>query len=330
MLWLVFFALATVVYLSGKNLVKYGDIIAEKLNLSRTIIGIIFIASITSLPELITGISSVTYADSPDIAGGGVFGSCMFNLFILAVLDGLYRNTPITTKIHHGFTISASFGIILITVAVAGILFNQFIPNLGWISLLSLIIIAVYIIAVYIITRYEKRFIKKTVKEVAVSLDYEEISLKEAVFKYLINSVLIIVSATFLPEVGKILSHKYGLTETFFGTFFIALTTSLPEVAVSFSAVKMNLVTIAVANLLGSNIFNISILAINDIFFTKGSLFSFMDKKALLPAIFSILMSSVVIIGLIYRAERKIFRLAIEAIVLITLYTLGMILTFYL
>ncbi|MDQ7056126.1 MAG: hypothetical protein Q9M89_06540 [Persephonella sp.] len=115
MLWILFIILTTIIFLSGKNLVKYGDILAEKLNLGRTIVGIVFVASITSLPELITGISAVTYADSPDIAAGDIYGSCMFNLLILALLDSFIRGKPITTKVHHGLTISAAFGIIMIS-----------------------------------------------------------------------------------------------------------------------------------------------------------------------------------------------------------------------
>ncbi|MBK3331766.1 sodium:calcium antiporter [Persephonella atlantica] len=330
MLWILFLFLTVVIFLSGKNLVKYGDILAEKLNLGRTIVGIVFVASITSLPELITGISAVTYADSPDIAAGDIFGSCMFNLLILALLDGFVRGKPITTKVHHGLTLSASFGIILITVSAMSIFLRDKIPVLGWVSYSSFFIIALYMLAIWIITNYEKRFLISNIEKAAEELEYSHISLKETAVKYSINAVIIVFAAALLPKVGKEIAHQHGMTETFFGTFFMALSTSLPEVSVSIAAIKMNMVTISVANLLGSNIFNILILAIDDFFYTKGSLFALMDVDNLFSAGIATIMTAIVIIGLIYRAEKKMFILAYESVALIGAYLLGVIILYVL
>jgi len=325
-LWTVFFLLTLVIFFSGKNLVKYGDILAEKLQLGKTVVGIVFVASITSLPELITGISAVRFADSPDIAAGDVFGSCMFNLLILAFLDSFFRDTPLTTKVHHGLTLSAAFGIILITVSMLTIFLGSKIPVLGWVSGGSFVIIFVYIIAVWIITKYEKKLISSTVKEVAFL--YEDLTLRETVFKYGINAVIIIFASVYLPKVSKDIAHLYGFTETSFGTFFVAFSTSLPEIAVSIAAAKMNMITISVANLLGSNIFNILILSIDDLFYTKGSLFEHMDHSNLWSGGIAVLMTATVIIGLIYRAEKKRLRLAYESLALILIYLAGIIIIF--
>ena len=56
--------------------------------LGGTWVGVVLLASVTSLPELVTGISSVTVAGVPDIAVGDVLGSCVFNLMII-VIPGL-------------------------------------------------------------------------------------------------------------------------------------------------------------------------------------------------------------------------------------------------
>lgn len=61
--------------------------------------GLIILASITSLPELITGISSVALADLPDIAAGDIMGSCVFNLMILAMLDPMDKGKPIFSTV---------------------------------------------------------------------------------------------------------------------------------------------------------------------------------------------------------------------------------------
>ena len=326
--WIEFFVLVLIIFFTGKNLVKYGDILAEKLNIGRNIIGLIFIASITSLPELITGISATVYVQSPDLVAGEIFGSCMANLFLLAILDTFVRDQPLTTKVHYGFTLSSAFGIVLITFAGASLILDDIIPSIGWVSVASFVIIFIYVIALKLTTDYERRLIATAAKEVAEELKYEKIQLKEVILKYSINSIFIIFAATFLPDVGYKITETFGLTQTFFGSLFIAITTSLPELAVSIAAVKLDLVQIAVANLLGSNIFNIFILPITDIFYTKGSIFADMGSINLLPATFSVLMTGVVIIGLIYKAEKKFFRLAYESIALILIYMIGIYIIF--
>ena len=60
-LWSGFVACTLVIVYSGIKLAKYGDIIAEKTGLGKTLTGMVLLATVTSLPELVTGISSVTY-----------------------------------------------------------------------------------------------------------------------------------------------------------------------------------------------------------------------------------------------------------------------------
>src|SRR3989339_1252377 len=119
--WLGFIVCTSLIVYSGTKLAKYGDIIAEKTGLGRTWIGVVLMASVTSLPELVTGISSVTYAGVPDIAVGDVLGSCVFNVLILALLDAIYRPVPISTKAHHGHVLSAGFGILLLGIIGIGL-----------------------------------------------------------------------------------------------------------------------------------------------------------------------------------------------------------------
>ena len=102
-----------------------SDVIAEKSKLGRTWVGVIAIATVTSLPELVTGISSVTLADAPNIAVGNVLGACVLNLVLLAVLDFLYREMPIYQKASSGHILSAGFSIILIGLVVFSLITND-------------------------------------------------------------------------------------------------------------------------------------------------------------------------------------------------------------
>ncbi len=305
---------------AGTRLSKYGDIIAEKTGLGGTWIGVVLLASVTSLPELVTGMSSVTYAGVPDIAIGNVIGACVFNMLILAILDAIYRPMPVSTKAHYGNILSAGFGILLLSIVAISLFLDNRIFPLGWIGPYSLLFIGIYFIAMRLVYFYEKRLISVIVKEMAVELQYENISMKTAILKFSINAVFVIVAAVFLPKVGEGIAESTGLGQTFVGSIFIAIVTTIPEVVVSIAAVRIGAIDLAMGNLFGSNIFNIFILAIDDFFFIKGPILSLVNQNHIISALFAIAMTSTAIIGLTYRAEKRTLFLAWDSIVIILLY----------
>jgi len=85
--WTAYALCVAAIGVAGVKLAVYGDAIACKTGLGGTWIGLVLMASVTSLPELAAGISAVTAAGVPDIAAGDVFGSCVYNLVILGIMD---------------------------------------------------------------------------------------------------------------------------------------------------------------------------------------------------------------------------------------------------
>jgi len=322
-LWIGFIVCTVAIVYSGTRLSKYGDILAEKTGLGRVWIGVMLMASITSLPELVTGISSVTYANVPDIAAGDILGSCVFNMLILAFLDAIHHPMPISTKAHHGHVLSAGFGILLLSIVVISLFLGNRALSLGWIGLYSLVFIAIYLIAMRLIYSYEKKQITEYMKEIAVELKYKEIPTRTAVANYAINAVITIIAAVFLPKIGEGIAETTGLGQTFVGNIFIAVSTSLPEVVVSIAAVKLNAVDLAIGNLFGSNIFNIFILAIDDIFFIEGPILSFVSQNHIISGLSAIAMTTIAIIGLTYRAEKKPLFIAWDSMGILLVYMIN-------
>jgi cation:H+ antiporter len=327
-LWIAFIICTSIIVYSGTRLSKYGDIIAEKTGLGRTWIGVVLMASVTSLPELVTGISSVTYAGVPDIAVGDVIGSCVFNIFILVFLDAFHLKKPVSTKAHHGHVLSAAFGILLLGLTAISLFFSSHIVALGWIGPYTLFFIVLYFIAMRLIYFYEKKQISAFVKELAIELQYEKVHMKTALVHYFINALLVIIAAIFLPKIGEGIAESTGLGQTFVGNIFIAFSTSLPEVVVSIAAVKIGAIDLAIGNLFGSNIFNIFILALDDIFFTKGPLLSFASPNHIISASSAIIMLSIAIIGLTYRSEKKPLFLAWDSIGILLVYLINLMLLY--
>jgi cation:H+ antiporter len=327
-LWLEFVLITAVIVYSGTKLSKYGDIIAEKSGLGRAWTGLVLMASVTSLPELVTGISSVTYAGVPDIAVGDVLGSCVFNMLILAILDSLYRPAPISTMAHQGHILSAAFGVLLLSMVCASIFLRENIYPVGWIGPYSLVFLVIYLIAVRLVFSYEKRKIAEFMKEMAEDMKYKDVSMKNALLRYGMNALIVIIAAIFLPKIGESIAETTGLGQTFVGNIFIAVSTSLPEVVVSIAAVKMGAVDLAIGNLFGSNIFNIFILALDDVFFLSGPLLSHASPAHIISALSAIAMTAIAIIGLTYRAERKRLFLAWDSVGILLCFMLNLMMLY--
>ena len=327
-LWLSFIICTSVIVYSGTKLAKYGDIIAEKTGLGRAWIGLVLMASVTSLPELVTGVTSVTFAGVPDIAVGDVLGSCVFNMLIFALLDAAHRPQPLSAKAHHGHILSAGFGILLLGIVAISLFLGDRIPSIGWLGLYTPLAMGVYLIAIRLVYFYEKRQISAFIKEMAVELQYEKIPAKTAIVHYSIHAIVVVISAIFLPKIGEALAETTGLGQTFVGNIFIAVSTSLPEVVVSIAAVKMGAINLAAGNLFGSNIFNIFILGIDDLFFVKGPILSFVNQNHIVSALSAIIMTAIAIIGLTYRAERKKLFLAWDSAGLVLIFVINLMLLY--
>ena len=328
LLWTGFIICTAAIVFSGIRLSRYGDIIAEKTGLGRAWIGLVLMASVTSLPELVTGISSVTYAGVPNIAIGDVLGSCAFNMLIIALLDANYRISPISTKAHQGNVLSAAFGILLLSIVAVSLFLGKSVYPLGWIGPYSLFFIVLYFLAIRLAYFYEKRQIAALMKEKAVELRYEDIPTKTAIIRYSLNALIVISAAAFLPKIGEGIAETTGLGQTFVGNIFIAVSTSLPEIVVSFAAVKMDAIDLAIGNLFGSNIFNIFILAVDDIFFTKGPVLSYVSQNHIISALSAIAMTTVAVIGLTYRAEKKSLVIAWDSIGIVLIYIVNLLLLY--
>jgi len=327
--WAMYAACTALIVFSGSKLSRYGDILAGKTGLGRTWIGVVLMASVTSLPELITGLGSVTYAGVPDIAVGNVLGSCAFNLLILALLDVLQRPLPLSTRAHHGHTLSAGFGILLLCIVSMGlILKNRSLP-IGWIGGYSLLLLGTYLVAMRMIYMYEKRRVAAFAKERSEEPGYEETPMRSALLNYSLHAGVIILAASTLPLVGKGIAESTALGQTFVGSIFISASTCLPEVVVCLAAIRMGAVDLAIGNLLGSNIFNVGlILAADDFFFTPGALLSFVDPGQVVTAISAVAMSAIAVLGFTYRAEKKRLWLAWDAIAMVAVYLVNLLILF--
>ncbi|WP_139558148.1 sodium:calcium antiporter [Methylotetracoccus oryzae] len=305
--WAEFIGCIVAIGLAGTRLSLYGDIIAEKTGLSGSWIGLVLLATATSLPELITGISSVTLANAPNITVGDVLGSCVFNLSILVVIDFLSRDESIYRRARQGHVLSAAYGIALISFVGANLLIDGKIvlPTLGHVGLYSPVIVLLYFAAMRSIFLYEREQMSDFVEDVTER--YPAVTLRAASLGYVVAGSIVAAAGVALPFVGADIAAMMGWSNSFVGTLLVAATTSLPELAVTIGALRLGAIDMAIANLLGSNLFDIVIIAIDDVAFLPGPILSHVSPIHGVSALSAVIMSSLAIVGLFGRTGNRVF-----------------------
>lgn len=304
--WLQFAVCVALIAWGGTRLTHYGDRIAAATGMGGAWIGLVLMATVTSLPELVTGISSVGFADAPDLAVGDVLGSCVFNLLLVGVMDFLYRGESIYSRANAGHIISAGFGVVLLGLVSFTLVTVPHLEGVArgfHVGAESIVIVVVYLAAVRTVYRYEQREIARRAETATPPAP-----LRFLFVRYALWSLPVVAAGLALPFIGERIVDMTGLHRSFVGNLLIAFATSTPEIAVTVASVRAGTIDLAIGNLLGSNLFNMGILALDDFVYRKDALLRVVEPAHAASAAMAGTMSGIVIVALLYRPQSRTFR----------------------
>jgi cation:H+ antiporter len=294
LIWLQFAVCAVLIGLAGFQLSRYGDVIAHRTGLSGGWIGMALLATATSLPELVTGITSVTVADAPNLALGNALGSC--------------------NRASQGHVLAAGFGVVMLGFVMVSLLVSHlsypgqsptpaFLANLGF-SLATPVVFLLYMVAMRTVFSYERAHATPA----PLVPDDTRPDLRQAVQRFVLAAAVVFLAGLWLPFVALDLAIAMGWNRSFVGSMFVALVTTLPELAVTLSALRIGAVDMAIGNLLGSNLFNVAIVAVDDLFYRQGSLLADSSPVHAVTAGSAIIMTGLAMIGLFFRPRSRVLR----------------------
>jgi cation:H+ antiporter len=324
MAWLIFILSAAAIAAAGVRLARDADEIAEKTGLGGMWIGAVLVSIATSLPELVTDVSAIRQG-APSLAVGDLFGSSMANVLILAVADLSVRKTRVLTRVSVN---QAAVGIIsvgLTAVAAVGLVAgggNVF--GLGW---SALAVGVAYLAAVRFLhaSRSEPPFEREA--PTASKAGWREAGVRRALLRFGVASAAILLAGPLLAGSAAELASKLGFSHGLVGMTLLALTTSMPELAVTFAAVRGGAYDLAVGNLLGSNCFNMALLVPLDLAHGPGSLLAAVDRELVVAALASIALTSLAVLDVFDRAERRSQVFELRPWLTILAYATGVVLT---
>jgi cation:H+ antiporter len=200
----------------------------------------------------------------------------------------------------------------------------------GRIGVYSLVLFCLYLISQYMIFHFNPAKPEETQQNNSAPTSQQAISLKRLSAYFVIAAVATFGAGIWLAFIGSQISEITGLSTTLVGAVFLAICTSAPEMVVSISAVRLGALDMAVGNMVGSNLFNMGVIIfIDDLFYKTGPILQSVDVSHIATALFAILMSSIILIGLVFRPHRWLhFWMGPDTVLLAILYA-GAILTLY-
>jgi len=288
--------------LLSDRIIRYVLVISKAVGLSEMAAGFVLLSVVTSLPELsVSALAAIS--GEGGLSVGNVLGSNVANLTIIIGLAVFLSKTVISLK---GETQKELVQFLFISSIIP-----LFIVQRGTLSpILGLVLLILFGYFSFIVSRKTEK-IKPLEKE-------KKGTLAIASVKFVISIALIILLSKFAVDSAIDIADSLGLATSIIGATVIGLGTSLPELATTIQALKKRLFGMALGNIFGSCITNVTLIL------GVSSLLSFseVDVLAVENIMFYVLLSSLTMWFLVSSAERISRKAALVLCIIYALFVL--------
>jgi cation:H+ antiporter len=158
----------------------------------------------------------------------------------------------------------------------------------------------------------------------------ETASLRRLGFLIAAAGGVILVAGYAVTRSGEAIAMQTGIGSSFFGFLFLATATSLPEASSAIAAARRNRPEIAMGDILGGNSFNLMLIFLIDLTYRGGPVLGQVGTFSAVAATLAIALNAILIVGMVERRNRTIFRMGYDAFAMLLLYAGGAVLLFQL
>lgn len=311
--------LAALIFLVTARLARHADTIAEHTGLGRLWIGTVLLAATTSLPEVLTNVNA-GLLDEPDIGAGDLLGASLANMLILAVLDIVFARRRILHTVAIDHTLVGLLGILLAAMVGAALVTGGW-GQIGHVGLESLAIVLVYLGGMGLV--YRSTVIGPIPVDDSPAGETDRAPLRAAATGFLLGAAGLALVSPLLVLTADAVAQEAGLTATFVGTLLVGLTTSLPELAATVSAVRLGALDLAAGNVFGSVAFNLLVFALLDGAYRGGPLLQAVSREHLLTIFVLAICLALALMAILARARRHPGPVLVESVLIVAAYGLG-------
>jgi cation:H+ antiporter len=238
-----------ILYWGSKRVVRGASGLSSCLNISKVVVGTVFVASVTALPELLSSLFSV-FLGSSHLALGNIIGSNIYNIPLIIGVCGLVGGF----KIKNSFISKECFFLIGLSLLMITLLAITGMVT-WWIGT---VFIAFYPVFIY----YSVRKGNCSTNECSIHEECEEPkrSLMNVSADILLGGGALVISTFLLVFSALSISEIFGLDQFYVGLTVVALGCVVPELAVSVAAALAGEQDIVIGNVIGDNILTLTLV----------------------------------------------------------------------
>lgn len=332
------FALAaTGVWFAGSALAGYADTIADRKKLGKAFVGLVFLATVTSLPEIATTFTAAI-GGSASLVLNNLFGGITLQTALLAVTDALIVRGALTyypQKATHA--LEAALLIVLLSLLL-GICIAGDRPFAFSVGIGTAMLAAAYVFAVWLLRRYDEQGNWVPVElpdEKLLALEHlnlerlANLSMRDLAVRSALASVVILVCGVVLVQTAEGIAGQSGLGTSFIGVTVLAAATSLPELSTTIAAARLGAYTMAISNIFGSNLIMLVLLFPADILYRDGAILAAAGRPETLALMSGILVTAVYVVGLLVRRKPQIFGMGVDSACVLAIYAGSLVMLYF-
>jgi cation:H+ antiporter len=328
---IIFAVAALLVAVVGTRLAGTAAELARRTGMGQAVTGALFLGASTSLSGIVTSVSAAAGGHA-ELAASNAIGGIAAQTVFLAIADRFYHKA----NLEHAAASDENMlqGALLIGL-LSLVLMAAFAPQATIFAVhpVSAAILVAYIFGqrLVIVAKGQEmrqpRITEHTQREKGQGADESgsgrERSIAVTWATFIGAAVLVGVGGYFLAQSGIAIAERTGLNETVLGGLFTAVSTSFPELVTVIAAVRMGALTLAVSDIMGGNAFDVIFLAVADIAYRDGSLYHGMGPRPTFLVMLTILLTSILLMGLIRRERHGIANIGFESFLLLVIYAGG-------
>jgi len=323
---LVFASAALLIALAGTRLAGLADHLADRTGLGEILAGALFVGASTSLPGIITSVSTAAQG-YPSLAIGNAIGGLTAQTTFLALADLAYRraNLEHAAASVTGLTQGTLFVALLALPLLAGEA-----PEATFLGVhpASLVLAAGYAFGLKLLAKVQEEPMWRPVR---THQTQDETAQAEAIGPdprstpalwraFVLYAAITGLAGLAIAETATALVERTPLSEAAVGTVFTAIATSLPELVTALAAVRRGALNLAVGNIIGGNTFDLLFLAAADVAYRPGSIYHAFQPENRFVALIAILMTCILLLGMLRRERHGVAGIGFESALVLLLY----------
>jgi cation:H+ antiporter len=139
-----------------------------------------------------------------------------------------------------------------------------------------------------------------------------------------VAGLAILVAGFLLARTGEALAEQTGLGASFFGAVILGFATSTPEISTVLEAVKLKRYTMAISDVLGTNLFNVLIVFVVDAMYRGGPVLVEAGPFAATAALLALVLTAIYLVGMLERRDRAVLRMGYDTVAVLLVYIAGL------